>query len=520
MSAAAIERRLSAAPELFIHIGAGEGELAGLARRSGRAVMVEPDPDRHAELSVRLQDAPGVEVTQAVIAERAGEATFTRASLARFGSTRPVTGAKTLYRGLRPAGEVVLRAATVSDLVGAPSGQGVVVVIDAVSDALTVLDQLEALGLVAPEARIFVKVAEIALHEGGAARADVEAWASARDYALTRLEDEDDPDIWTAWLEPGAGLDGAAAPASAAATGENPASGPDRAELEAQVEALEQKAEDQAKLVRKHREKANRTGKQLDKARAALKSETAARKAAEQSVRELNGQVESLRSELSAARQSEEELKERVLAAEGGIEAERERAAKESSARREAQSALDKAEKALSARRGELEAVRGEVSRLKAQLEDSQAAAQAELEEARSRAESLAEEVETLNRRTHHAERKAEEVRTSLEAEREARSAAEARAREAEKARQSANAELDAVRSDLAIALRTQNMTQADLKDLQARHESLQKDHQGLEELLGKLMDRLYDASDRAKALSWADSVSDQEREPSDGSER
>mgnify|MGYP006273552123 CR=1 FL=1 len=605
MSAPAIEMCVSTTPELFIHIGAGEGELAGLARRSVRAVMVEPDPERYAELSALLRDAPRVQVIQAALAQAEGTATFLRASLARFGSTRPTTGAKTLYRGLRPAGEASVRAATLSDLVDQRPDQGAVVVIDAASEALRALEQLEALGLLSADHAIFVKVAEIALHEGGAERTGVEAWATERGFALVRLDGEADPDIWMGRLEPGPALVGASSEESGEGAGEDQQAGPDRAELEARIEALEDKARSQAQLVRKHRDKANRTAKQLDKAKNELKAEISARKAAEKSARELSEKTDGLRGELSDLRSSHQTLTERLAAAEKTVKAERDRADKETSARRDAQSALDKAKKALSARADELQAARSEIDALKAELHDAQSA-QADLEQAQARAKSLADEVDALTRRVQHAEHKADDARSSLEAERASRSAAEkrareaeqalsgrdgelekaqsridaletqlsqatasqhaleearsraaslqdeieslkqrfqsaerkaaearntleserasrssleSRAREAEKAREATNAELESARSDLALALRTQNMSQADLQDLQARHEKLQEDHKGLEELLGKLMDRLYDASDRAKALSWADSVGDEERGSSSRSE-
>ena len=626
MIAAAMENAISGVPDLLVHIGAGEGELLPLARKAGRAVLIEPDPDRFAELKARAAGAAGIDLIHAALSDRAGQVRFMQASLARFGSQRPVTGARTLFRGLRAAGDSQIRAARLSELIGpVDAGAQSAFVIDAASEAINALDQIDAAGLLTPRNSVFVKVGEIALHEGGAARADVEAWARTRGRELVRVEGEEDPDIWMGWLKasasnrdqaPEAGRDGAnPAPASSAQHAESPdqsaaararedktgtldereageGTSVKLARLEARFKLLEEQHQSQGKLLQKHRNKAYRSTQQLEKARKALQKEQAAREAdddarskaeaaldgvsrqlteknaacseLEQKLASVDDTIASLRSEASQARRAEKTYKERSETLSEQAIGDRARLTEETKTRRKAEADRDELANALKTKEDELEALRSETSELRSKIDelaiqkagdrarlaeeiktrrkaeaggdelanalktkdDELEGLRSEVSELRSKTDELAilrealertearnteleKELRRLEDQVARAERSNEEMRARIEAERASRIELETSISAKSKDASAARNDLDGVRGDLALALRTQNMVQADLQDLQARHEALQEEKRSLEELLGKLMDRLYDASDRVKALSWAASSDD-----------
>lgn len=536
MSSAAIEAQLSGAPELLIHIGAGEGELAGLASRARRAVLIEPDPARFAELKQRLFGLPGVELKQAALADDARSLTFRQSSLGRFGSSRQVTGAQTLFPGLRSAGESEVRGAQLKDLVGGElNGVTTVVVVDAVSEGMVALQQIEALGLLY-RAKTFIKVAEIALHKGGATRSDVEAWVDARGFKLERLEEIGDPEIWMGWLKPQPDMAAPAGDESAEAGEFIESEGCKLARLEARCSLLEERHEAQQKLVQKHRGKAYRSSKQLEKAQKSLEEarrerdadrealvksdaalaaaakrlseEQAARSEATQSLADVEQTIAPVRAELNHARKAEKNYKDQLDALTEQSRGDRSRLVEESRARRKAEVDAQELEQMLAAKSEELDNLHEKLVDLHSNAGELDAAREAS-KRAESHVKELESELRSLRDQTAGAERSSEGLKVLLDKEREVRADLEASLDARIKEATAASNDLETVRGDLALALRTQNMVQADLQDLQARHEALQTEKGLLEELLGKLMDRLYEASDRVKALSWAASSED-----------
>lgn len=401
MSVQDLEARLGRAPDVFVHIGAGDGSDVELAKRAARAVLVEPDPIRFKMLELACGGTKTISARQVALGSISGPATFFSQSLRRFGSTRRVTGARQLYRGLQSAGEYEVHTETLGALLGEVNpDQGLAVIIDAPSEALVALEQIREAGWLERRVAIQIKLADFPLHEGGADRAGVEDWIKTHGYASTPVAGRSGLDIGSVWLDlPQAGSVSATGNISAddvkraskeASSVSSEASSTTMREMlkrmESRYAALEERNKAQGKLVQKHRSKANRLTKQLE--------------------------------ETEASRQKLEET----------------------------------------------------VIRLEAKLEEEASAA----------------------------------FREKFDVERTAREEAETRVKALEAEIKQAREAYDATRDDLALTLRTQNMAQSDLQELQERYEALAEEKRSLEELLSKLMERLYDASERVEALSWA----------------
>ena len=532
-----IEGRLGGVPDVLVHIGAGGGQLAGLARRCKRAVLVEPDPERFEELQAQVGQSSNVVILNNALAQSAGTVRFASASLRRFSSARGVTGAKTLYRGLKPAGETEVAGLPLADLVGEVSAdQSLLLVLDAPSEGLLALEQAEAAKLLGDNAAVLIKITELALHDGGADRDAIEAWASKREYQLEPAAGNKDPDVWLAWLVPPARDEEAAvseAPdAESKPSQQDEQPDPELAEKLARAEArnklLEDRLESQAKLTQKHRSKAYRSQKQLEKAEDKLKSVMAdadsVKQAIEAELKPLKREAQHLSSEVKRLKDALEVSTTEARAASRERDSLRERDAKSGTKLEELsqqvstlRSDLNKAQSAEQALASKLEAARkssagveqrlGEETKTRRELakdfdalQKSASAAQADLKVVQDKYAKLEEHSDALKQR--------------YEAERSARSDAETRIKALERELGQAQAETWASKTDMALILRTQNMVQSDLQDLQTRYDALAAEKQELEGLLSGLMDRLYDASDRVKALAWAEADSQSRSAP------
>lgn len=530
MMAHDIEGRLGGVPDVLVHIGAGDGQFASLARRCKRAVLVEPDPERFDELRAQVGQSANVSLRQNVLSDRASNVKFASASLRRFSSARAITGARTLYRGIRLAGETDLEGLPLHDLVGpVESGQSLVLILDAPSEGLVGLEQAEAAGLLGDQTTILIKIAEFALHEGGADRASIEAWAAPRGYRLERAADEDDPDVWLGWLNsPQTAHEETMDEVPEDETGPNDQplmedAANELAQKLARVEArnsvLEDRLESQAKLIQKHRSKAYRSQKQLEKAEEKLKAALAAAEAAEQRVevdleplkqeaaglaREVERSKQALDSSAAEAKAVSKErdlLRERLTGASAKID---ELNKQITSAR----SDLDKAAKSEQNARKRLEDAKKAITSEKQRVaKESKSRGQAvrDLEAAVREAQSYQAELKSLQDKHAKLDEHSEALKQRYDAERAGRTEAETRIKAVERELGQARAETEAIKTDMTLMLRTQNMVQSDLKDLQSRYDALAAEKQELEGLLSRLMDRLYDASDRVKALSWAE---------------
>lgn len=479
MTVSEFESRLEEAPALFVHIGAGEGESASLARSAGRAILVEPDPDRFTVLKQRLGDAPSVDLLHAALSSRSGVAPFHRYSLARFGGLSKATGARRLFRGLQHSGETEIRTIQLAEIIGKTDSGSIAVLIDAASEAANALDQLHELGLLHEIDALAVKVAEIALHEGGATRDDLERWAQEHGMQLRRMKGEDDPDIYVAWVEP-------------AATSQT---------LNTQENQNETMQSELAEAVSK------------------LEAELAQRdQAIEEADKRHTEETEALKDKLAMVQERQSILSGQVTSLQSQL-------VKENQARRQAESEAAAAADQLSAMKKEDTAYRerqtNEKARMRAELDEQKAAcsqAKSELDQSLEKIRAQKSEIDALENNLQVARTNQKDAQTQIDEMKSARIVAEKMVAQKDQEIAAHKKTMEEAREDLSLSLRTQRIAQADLHDLQARYDKVSAKNDSLEALLVKLMNRLYGAADQMKALSWAEADTDRVEKADDGS--
>jgi FkbM family methyltransferase len=548
-----IEQKVTGPVSLLLHIGAGGGALLGLAGRAQRAILVEPDPDRFRELQALAAGSDSVRLVHAAIAPVAGQAAFHKASLNRFGALSRPTGARSLYRGLKSAGEVQVPVTTVADLLGTEAVDGpAVIVIDAASAALVALQQVEALGLLKPSTILAVKVSELSLHEQGVERSRVEAWAAERGLRLTRVPGQDDPDIWTAWLDAQPGKD-KTAPSEVPAASEVTITESELDDLRKQLEAaqaenakLADRLDEKHKSADRAKSKAYRAQKRSETLEAKCKELTAqnkslkeagvdatrnleALKAAEEQRQALETSLEQLKARheegeaqrkalseqvqtLSRERSSAEQQLARLTSVEAKLRAQLEESETQ---RKELNEQLQASSRERANAEQQVARLTSAEAKLKSQLDQSEAQRAELREQLKSEARERSSAEQQLARLMEQFQEIQNELKSASQGQQEMRRQLDAKSAEAQRATtdltartrelEGARSELDSVRADLSLALRVQRLAQADLQDLQKRFGELEQEKISLEALLMQLMDRLYEASGQIDAVSWSE---------------
>jgi len=190
---------------LVVHIGCGEAAGSFWQGRVDDLVLVEPDPERALAVQNWVEGHGSAELVEAAVAERSGDGSFRRMSFGDLNSLRAPTGATALFPGLRSLESVPVKLVQPRDLLagrdpGTISGRTALVV-DAPSEVLVVLADLEDAGMLDHFDTVVVSVAEAELHEGGADRAGVDAWLTASRRRIVWEEDPADPDVRYALVE-------------------------------------------------------------------------------------------------------------------------------------------------------------------------------------------------------------------------------------------------------------------------------------------------------------------------------
>lgn len=440
---------------LIVHVGAGADGPGALARTARTAILIEPDPERAARLRAGLDARASVQVIEAAVAREAGRAVLHRYSHPAMNSPRPATGARRLFRGLAAEAEAIVDCVAPDTLITPDDFDGEgdnILLIDAASEVLDVLDALEGSGWLDRFDHVIARVSEIALHEGGAARADVVAWARARGRLMLALPGQTDPDLWRAWIGPPrqAGSSDALAVQTARVS-----------ELEAAIEtwrAATREAEARWLEQRSALIEDVRTGQARYEALEA---------AAQDRSGQLEGEIEALREASSQAEMRSQTLREDLS---GELQAARARATQLERAVLEAETARASAEDQMQSARNRTAELEASVRRA-AQAHEAVQARVTELERQRNTLR------DDSAQRDREIERFQAATRTAVE-------------------RESAlNAQIASARQDLRLALTGQRLVQASLADLQARYGALLDDRNALDALLHQLTDRLSSAA-------------------------
>lgn len=190
---------------LIIHIGCGDSAGRLWQDRADTVILVEPDPERALALKTWLEGGGKGTLVEAAVADRSGEGIFRRTSFDAMNSLRAPTGAKELFPGLQSLETVPVNLVRPRDLLSGRALENtrgrIGLVVDAPSETLLVLADLDDAGVLEQFDDIAVRVAERPLHEGGADRKDLEAWLKDTGRCLAWEPNPDDPDIRYAIVE-------------------------------------------------------------------------------------------------------------------------------------------------------------------------------------------------------------------------------------------------------------------------------------------------------------------------------
>lgn len=427
-------------PGLIVHVGAGADGPGALLQSARSAILIEPHPDRAARLRASCASLPSVRLIEAAVGREAGQASLHHPSHTQMDRPGGAGGAQGLALSLAATFDASVDCIAAQDILTQDDfdGEGEnILLIDAVDDALVVLDALDVAGWLVRFDHVVVQVSDSARYPGAPARADIEAWARAQDRLMLALPGQSGPDVWRAWISPprpGAHTQG---PADA-----GPPQGARAQALEAALETYRSAAKEaEARWLEQ---------------RSALLGELRASQArcaeleagAVQSGAEPDADLDSVRREAAEADARNRTLREELMAE---LQASRARGVELGRALQHAETARARAEEELEAARRDREAAgepapqepadRGEAARLQGELDRLQDA-----------------------------------VRAGAERER------------------ALTGQLNAAREDLRQAITEQHSAQAALAELQTRYGALLDDRNALDGLLRQLADRLTGA--------------------------
>lgn len=205
MNPACLDTILHGNPGLIVHVGAGADGPGALARSARAAVLIEPHPDRAAQLRASYGSACGVRLIEAALASEAGRVSLHHIEHPREGGPSGTGGAQGLARNLAAAFPADVDSIAAADLLTdadfARDGE-TILLIDAVDDALVVLDALDVAGWLVRFDHVIVRVSERARYPGAPSRADIQGWARAQGRLMLALPGDGGPDLWRAWISP------------------------------------------------------------------------------------------------------------------------------------------------------------------------------------------------------------------------------------------------------------------------------------------------------------------------------
>lgn len=421
-------------PGLIVHVGAGPEGPGVLAQSARAAILIEPDPDRAAQLRARYGAVASIRLVEAAVVSDAGHGAWGRARV--VANSMGGAGAQGLVRDLAAAFEPRVDCIAADQIVTQDDFEGGgenILLIDAASEAETVLEGLETAGWLDRFDHVIVKVREAASNAHITSRVDIAAWAQARSRLMLALPGQAGKDTWRAWI----------GPARRPAPGAGPA-----------LHAPQRQAGEAGELE------------------AALETYRAASREAEARWLEQRG---ALMQELHASQARCAELEAAAAAGpDGGLERVRREAAEA-----EAHSRTLREELAA-----ELETARArvlELGRALQKAEEARARAEADLQNARKPVRGREDQEAALRDEAARFQRELDRLHEN--------------ARAANERERALTAQLTAGREDLRLALTGQRLAQASLSELQSRYSALLDDRNELDGLLRQITDRLSSAA-------------------------
>ncbi|WP_297731517.1 hypothetical protein [uncultured Maricaulis sp.] len=439
---------------LVVHIGCGDDAGRFWQGRVDDLVLVEPDPERANAVRKWLDGGGSGKLVEAAVAERNGDGSFRRTSFGDLNSLRVPTGAMTLFPGLRSLESVPVKLIQPRNLLaargaGVSSGRSALVV-DAPSEVLLVLSDLDEAGLLDDFDAVVIRVAEVQLHEGGADLEQVEAWLTGSQRRIVWESDPADPDVRFALVE----KDWKAC---------NLRNEKRALELETIVSELRHSYSRMSEENRASLDQLNEEAGALTAARDQARAEA---QAAQSSLDSMTHERDALNEELDRLRTEHDEATQAAQSSLESMTHERDALKEEMVAQQEANS------KAAESAKNDLETLKQQVNELKAARDQTAKDAQANLaafETMRSERDRLKAELEAARHRYD----------------------------DQDQATKRLSAEIDALRDDNRLSLRIQRIAQADLADLQDRYAMLADEKRQLEQFLDGLAQKVIESEEK-----------------------
>tara|TARA_R110000868_G_scaffold101630_1_gene279658 strand:- start:3711 stop:5048 length:1338 start_codon:yes stop_codon:yes gene_type:complete len=404
----------------ILHIGAGDcPELdAYQSTRAERIILVEPEPDRAASLERRCAGDARVAVITAALAGENGEAELNIFNIRSVDGLRKPEGLEEIYPGLRLREQIVVPAISPAKLFEASGDlpSPTLVILQTPGMEADILEAWQASGKLAQVDRLHLHCSAAKAFEGGTDAAALRSLLAK--FAFEEVSaDFSDPD-WPV--------------------------------IVVQQNRMRQEVETQRAEIAA----LTNALKKAENANAALKSNSVAREARFNELREQLSQAESTaKTAADSAAQTLETRDARI----GQLETEL--------AARDAAAAA--ATETIAAKDERLQQLEAQVQELRSAHTEAQAKLDSAGTAAAKAAEAAKAEIEVKS--------------TELKAK---------------------STELVTARSDLAVALRTQAILQTDLRDLQARYQESSTTRQQQEDLLRKLTPRLQEAARQIQEMS------------------
>ena len=188
-----------------MHVGAGADGPGAHLRSARSAILIEPHPDRAARLRESCASLPSVRLIEAAVGREAGQASLHHPSHTQMNMPGGAGGAQGLALSLAAAFDASVDCIAAQDILTQDDfdGEGEnILLIDAVDDALVVIDALDAAGWLVRFDHVVVQVSDSARYPGAPARPDIEAWARAQGRLMLALPGQSGPDMWRAWISP------------------------------------------------------------------------------------------------------------------------------------------------------------------------------------------------------------------------------------------------------------------------------------------------------------------------------
>ncbi len=470
---------------LVVHIGCGEDAGRFWHGRVDELVLVEPDPERANAVRVWLEGGGSGKLVEAAVAERSGEGGFRRTNFGDLNSLRVPTGAKALFPGLRSLESVPVKLIQPRHLLAAREARVVsgrsALVVDAPSEVLLVLSDLDDAGLLDDFDTVVIRVAEVQLHEGGADLEGVESWLRASRRRIVWESDPADPDLRLALVE----KDWKAC---------NQLNEKRALELE---KVLSDLRHSYSRMSEENRSSLDALNEELGALTVARDHACAEAQAVQSTLDSMTRERDALKEEMDRLRTEHDEATQAGQAVLDSMTRERDALKEEmdrlrmehDEATQAAQSMLDSVTRERDALNAEMLAQREANSRAAESAKVDFEALKQQVTETKAAREKAAKDAQANLAAFETMRSERDRLKAELESARH-------RHDDQDQATKRLNAEVDALRDDNRLSLRIQRIAQADLADLQDRYAMLADEKRQLEQFLDGLARKVIESEE------------------------